>query len=273
MRVEEIMTTDVVTISPDETAGTAWSRMEREGVRYLLVLEGERVLGVLSRRNVGAPNRPGFPEDKPVRDLFMPLLETGEPGMTLRQAADIMHRRFVGALPIVADGRLLGVVTAADVFDELSRTSFRWPTRRRIPRPDSLRRVPFAKQIPRERKRRQGRTGAGEVPAHIYARGALHEYVDRDYVRRKLGRKLGKLAPAIERVSVRIEDVNGPRGGVDKRCHVKVVLTDLPSVVIETRHRKLRRALDSAIQRTEHAVRRAVEKQRTAALRSRAEVS
>jgi hypothetical protein len=36
--------------------------------------------------------------------------------------------------------------------------------------------------------------------------------------------KLGKSATSIERVSVRLTDVNGPRGGVDQRCRIKVVI-------------------------------------------------
>ena len=40
----------------------------------------------------------------------------------------------------------------------------------------------------------------------------------RDNIRRKLGMKLGKFALAIERVSVRLRDVNGPRGGIDHQC-------------------------------------------------------
>ena len=44
------------------------------------------------------------------------------------------------------------------------------------------------------------------------------------YVRRKLGIKLGKFATSIERISVRVTDMNGPRGGVDQVCNIKVVL-------------------------------------------------
>lgn len=45
---------------------------------------------------------------------------------------------------------------------------------------------------------------------------------DRAGIRRRLGMKLGKLAWSIERVTVRARDGNGPRGGVDQECTVKV---------------------------------------------------
>ena len=57
---------------------------------------------------------------------------------------------------------------------------------------------------------------------------------DQAFVRRKLGMKLGKFATSIERITVRVTDSNGPRGGVDQVCNVKVVLSGLPSVVVRS---------------------------------------
>ncbi|HEX6138294.1 MAG TPA: HPF/RaiA family ribosome-associated protein [Casimicrobiaceae bacterium] len=100
------------------------------------------------------------------------------------------------------------------------------------------------------------------VPAYIRDAGAGIDAKDRAYLRRKLGTKLGKFARAIERVSVRIRDVNGPRGGVDKACAIKVVLTGLPSIVVEQQHAALQAAMDAALRRTESAVRRSVQRRR-----------
>ena len=127
-------------------------------------------------------------------------------------------------------------------------------------------RAPFAKRIPRPAKRALDRHAASDIPAHIRAVDAPIDATDRAYVRRKLGMKLGKFARAIERTSVRIRDVNGPRGGVDKVCAIKVVLAGLPSVVVEEQHASLQAAMDRALQRTERAVRRSVER-RTARAR------
>jgi len=125
-----------------------------------------------------------------------------------------------------------------------------------------LKRAPFAAQIARAEKRRLARTSSAEIPAFIRAVGVELEATDRDYLRRKLGRKLGKFAQFIERASVRIEDVNGPKGGVDKRCRIKVVLSGMPSVVIDERHVELQAVMDRALARAERAVRRAVEVRR-----------
>lgn len=130
--------------------------------------------------------------------------------------------------------------------------------------PDTAKRAPFAERIARADKRRLGRTTSAEVPAYIRAVGLELDAEDRDYLRRKLGRKLGKFALVIERASVRLEDVNGPRGGMDKRCRIKVVLSGMPSVVVEVQHRELQAAMDGALGRAERAVRRAVEARRAA---------
>jgi ribosome-associated translation inhibitor RaiA len=106
-----------------------------------------------------------------------------------------------------------------------------------------------------------GRHGA-PIPTHIRAVGVPLAEADKAYLRHKLGRKLGKFARHVERTSVRIEDANGPRGGEDKVCRIKVVLSGLPSVVIEERHHSLQAAMDGALARAERAVWTAAESRR-----------
>lgn len=137
--------------------------------------------------------------------------------------------------------------------------------RARVPRPDSPERSPMAAAVPRPVKRTAGRTAPADTPAYIRAVGVPLDAGDKDYLRRKLGRKLGKFARRIERASIRIEDVNGPRGGIDKRCRIKVVLSGLPSVVVEHKHRSLQAAMDGALARVERAVRQAADSRRTKA--------
>jgi hypothetical protein len=81
-------------------------------------------------------------------------------------------------------------------------------------------------------------------------------------MRRKLGRKLGKFAGPIERVSVRAQDANGSHGGVDQVCRIKVVLSGLPSVVFKERDVTLNAAVDCALAGAERAVRRTLQRRR-----------
>src|SRR5690606_22108839 len=113
---------------------------------------------------------------------------------------------------------------------------------------------PFARSLRPERD-------SGPL-AHIHVSGVKLTPDNRAYIRRKLGTKLGKFRSSIERVTVRVEDLNGPKGGVDQVCRIKVVLSGLPSVVVEKRDPFLDAALDLALGTVERAVARAVRRRR-----------
>lgn len=99
--------------------------------------------------------------------------------------------------------------------------------------------------------------------AHLRVAPGLADPSRVGYIRRRLAMKLGKFAQAVVRVSVRIGDVNGWRGGPDTVCRIKVVLRSLPSVVVERRDAAVQAAIDSALDATAQAVRRAVQRRRT----------
>ncbi len=71
----------------------------------------------------------------------------------------------------------------------------------------------------------------------------------RDYARKRLAYSLSHGDAHIGRVIVRLSDINGPRGGEDKRCHVEVRLKGLPEVVIEDTQADLYVAIDRAVER------------------------
>ncbi len=132
---------------------------------------------------------------------------------------------------------------------------------RRVPKPA---RAPA--RIPKASKREAPAT-LQKFPVHIRAPEVDLGVVERDYIRVKLDRKLGKYAGSIERASVRIEDVNGPRGGVDQSCRIKIVLHGLPSLVFESRNESLHAAVDSALSGVERAARRTLQRRRMKPLR------
>lgn len=109
---------------------------------------------------------------------------------------------------------------------------------------------------------REAQAAGRQIPVHIRAAQGELTPVERDYVRRKLGIKLGKYERFIDRISVRLEDVNGPRGGVDQSCRIKVVLRALPSVVFESRDVALNAAVDAALTGVARTVRRTVQRKR-----------
>jgi len=121
----------------------------------------------------------------------------------------------------------------------------------------------FARRLPKAAKSTAGRTNAPQVPANIRVFGVDLSQDERAHVRHGLGVKLGKYETSIERVTVRVLDVNGPRGGVDKLCRIKVVLSGLPSVVFESQALSLKAAINGALAGAERAVRRSVQRRHT----------
>jgi hypothetical protein len=124
-------------------------------------------------------------------------------------------------------------------------------------------RAPFAARLPRPIKRSAGRAGAASTPANVRVFGVDLDADERAGMRERLGRKLGKYARSIERVTVRLRDVNGPRGGVDHVCTIKVVLAGLPSVVFEKSATTVGAAFSLALAGAERAVVRSLQRRRS----------
>lgn len=287
MRLSEIMRTRIVTIGPDDTASAAWTRMRRRGIRHLVVVDGTQLVGVVSERDLGGRTGDEVRAGRRVRDLMTSRVASAGPETTLPDAADLMRARLIGSLPVLDGDRLVGIVTATDVFEALGRGAraslsraerqlLRAPTtskrlggrpvvrpRVRAPSETPRRRVPGeppAEPAPGPLELPAGRTDAPEFPATIRVTGVGLDPEERAYIRQRLRVKLGKFAGSIERVTVRVGDVNGARGGGDQSCRVKLVLSGLPSVVVEHRAAAVRPAVTGALTAAERSVRRAVER-------------
>jgi ribosomal subunit interface protein len=125
------------------------------------------------------------------------------------------------------------------------------------------RRSPLAGSVPRPAKRRAGRTDAPRTPVHFRALHVTVSAAMRAHARERLGFKLGKVADAIERVSVRLS--GAPEHGTgDVTCSIKVVLTGLPGVVVVHSDPDAWAALDGALDRVERALRKTVDRRRVA---------
>lgn len=85
----------------------------------------------------------------------------------------------------------------------------------------------------------------------------------RSHAERRLRSALTCCGDHIRRVAVRLSDVNGPRGGADKRCRLQVVPADLPDVVVEDVEADLYVAIDRATDRAGRTLVRKIERRRT----------
>ncbi|MEJ2693269.1 MAG: ribosome-associated translation inhibitor RaiA [Candidatus Thiodiazotropha sp.] len=85
----------------------------------------------------------------------------------------------------------------------------------------------------------------------------------RSHAERRLRFALTCYDDHIQRVVMRLSDINGPRGGSDKRCHLQVVLAGLPDVVIEDTEADLYVAIDRATDRAGRTLIRRVDRKKT----------
>lgn len=80
-----------------------------------------------------------------------------------------------------------------------------------------------------------------------------------DYVRRRIHFALGRFAGKIRSVSVRLADVNGPRGGIDKCCDIRVNIGLPQEVIVRERQTNIHAAVAFAVERADRAVQRHLE--------------
>lgn len=91
---------------------------------------------------------------------------------------------------------------------------------------------------------------------HIRRRGVVLDDFTRDYVKERLRAALGRFARYLTEVWVYLRDMNGPRGGVDKRCRVVVALPPAGRVVVSGAGSELSSLLRGTADRARFAVRR-----------------
>ncbi len=123
MKVREILDAkgrDVVTIRPEATVSTALHRLVQERIGALVVSEdGHRVAGVVSEsdivRALAAEGAALVAGGRRVADLVTREVATCTAEDTVKHVMAEMTRRRVRHLPVVEDGRLVGIVSIGDV--------------------------------------------------------------------------------------------------------------------------------------------------------------
>jgi len=88
-----------------------------------------------------------------------------------------------------------------------------------------------------------------------------------EHVQRRMAVALRSHYDHVKRVFVRLSDINGPRGGRDKRCHIQVSLPGQEDIVIEDTQSNLYVAIDRAAERVKRTITRKTSRRRTRAMR------
>jgi CBS domain-containing protein/gamma-glutamyl:cysteine ligase YbdK (ATP-grasp superfamily) len=128
--IGQIMTSDVFTVHPEDLVDLAASLMEWEHLRYVPVENREgRLVGLLSHRQLLRLTTRGSGGDErstAVRDLMITEPITVTPWTSTLEAIEVMDRHQIGCLPVVDDGKLVGIVTEHDFMEVSRRLLERW---------------------------------------------------------------------------------------------------------------------------------------------------
>jgi acetoin utilization protein AcuB len=131
MRIGDYMTRKVITATPDDGVRQTFFRMREAGIRHLPVLDGARLVGVLSDRDL---RRPDWVDEAPdlshdyqledhlsVRDLMSHHPVTVHTYDDLARACALINEHGFGALPVLDKGNhLVGIISKADLIRAFS---------------------------------------------------------------------------------------------------------------------------------------------------------
>lgn len=125
--VSDWMSTDLVTVSPFATVADARHLLETEGIRHLPVVNRDRLVGMVSDRDVGISDESLrtavrrrevmalLDDQRKVDEVMTVAPRVISPDEPVSEAARMMVSRRINALPVVdADGTLRGLVTSTD---------------------------------------------------------------------------------------------------------------------------------------------------------------
>ena len=114
--LSEIMTTRVVTVDISERVEEALRLMVKFDIGSVVVTDKENPVGIITERDVTRASLRGDSLLRlPVRSLMSRPLQTGTPDMEIWLTFETMLRLGVRRLPIVQDGKLIGIVSEKDL--------------------------------------------------------------------------------------------------------------------------------------------------------------
>ena len=121
MRVQDVMTRNVKTVSAAVTADDAWELMRMRRIHHLVVMEGREIAGVISDRDMGGRHGATVRDTRLVSELMTENVITIEPEMPVRTVANLLRGRSIGCLVVTRDGHVVGIITTADLLELVGR--------------------------------------------------------------------------------------------------------------------------------------------------------
>ena len=127
MLVKEKMSTNLITATKDMDIESAYKLMRKHSIRHLPVVEGRRLIGIVADRDLRQALLPWKSEGKekefyysrevPLEEIMAKDIITVTPDTDIEDAARLIHHYRFGALPVVEDGELVGIISHMDILE------------------------------------------------------------------------------------------------------------------------------------------------------------
>jgi CBS domain-containing protein len=114
--VAKHMSRDLLTVSAGDRLGHAAKRMAARGVGAVLVMDGERLEGILTERDLMRAVAAGYSENAVVSDWMTRHPETVESSDATDHAASLMIHGGFRHLPVMEEGRVAGIISIRDLM-------------------------------------------------------------------------------------------------------------------------------------------------------------
>jgi CBS domain-containing protein len=122
LQVKDVMVKDIITVEAEETAKKAAELMDKHNIGCLIVINFGNPIGIVTERDmlkkvVLERRDPGRVK---VGNIMSAPLITSHPQADIRDAVRLMNERRIKKLPVIEDGKLIGLVSLTDVMRSLA---------------------------------------------------------------------------------------------------------------------------------------------------------
>ena len=120
--IEAIMSTNLITVTPSATLAEARTLMHDHRIHHIPVVEDEQIVGLVTLTNVLAATDSFLRDDKsrihandiPIDEAMVRDVATVDINASLRHAALFLEKHQIGCLPVLDEGKLVGIITDTD---------------------------------------------------------------------------------------------------------------------------------------------------------------
>lgn len=116
MRVGQIMSREIISISPDKRVAQALKLMQKHSIRHLPVMKDNHMVGWITSRDLREVLLASMLEKIIVADVMVQAPIAVTPDTSIEEAARLIYEHKIGGMPVMEGDRLVGVITMMDLI-------------------------------------------------------------------------------------------------------------------------------------------------------------